>query len=295
MIDELRSMAIFASVVETGSFSAAGRRLQLGTSVVSYHVTELEKKLGVTLLYRSTRSHSLTQEGKRVLEASQRMLKAASEGLDSVADISDEPAGALCITVPAFMLRGPYETAVWNFAATNPKVSIELRESDAVVDLIAEGVDLAIRLGRLKDSTLKARKLGEFERVLVASPDYLAKFPKIKTPKDLAQCELISISILSSKIMLAKGKKKASTSFEQSRIKVDSIGGVKAALLAGLGVQRMPLSEVEYDLEAGSLVEVLPQWKLENLGVYAVWPESGPRSALTRKLIEHIIEQNTAP
>ncbi len=288
MIDELRSMAIFATVVETGSFSAAGRRLHLGTSVVSYHVSELEKRLGVTLLYRSTRALSMTHEGERLLEAAQRMISAAADGLDTIADLSAEPSGALHLTAPAFLQNSPYEAAIWSFAERYNNVAITLRSSDKVDDIIGEGWDLAIRIGRLKDSALKARRLGDFERRLVASPAYLASVETIKTPKDLQHRGFVSIEMVPDTETMSYKDKQQTVSYDQIRIRVDTVRAARSAVLAGLGLQSLPLSEIADDLQQGRLVHVLPNWSLEKLGVFAVWPETGPRSALTRRLLEHI-------
>lgn len=288
MIDELRSMAIFATVVEAGSFSAAGRRLRLGTSVISYHVSELEKRLGVTLLYRSTRALSTTYEGERLLYATQAMLAAAADGLDIIANLSAEPSGAINVTAPAFLINSPYEEAIWAFAQRYPNVSITLRSSDKVVDIIGEGWDLAIRIGRLKDSALKATKLGNFERRLVASPDYLACVDAIKAPKNLQNCEFVSIEMVPDTEIMSRNDEVVTVPYDRTRIIVDSVRAARSAVLAGLGLQSLPLSEIAEDLQQGRLVHVLPDWELEKLGVFAVWPEVGPRSALTRKLLEHI-------
>lgn len=126
MIDDLRAIAIFAKVAEAGSFSAAGRALQLSTSVVSHHVKALETRHAVSLFHRSTRALSLTNEGKNLLQSANRMVEAAEEGLDAIADVSADPAGALRLILPAFLTGSPQERAIWDFARRYPNVAITL-------------------------------------------------------------------------------------------------------------------------------------------------------------------------
>lgn len=158
MIDDLRAMAIFATVAESGSFSAAGRQLRLATSGISQHVTKLEDRLGVTLFYRSTRSLSLTNEGKSLLDHAQRMMAAAEDGLNSIVDISNEPAGAITITLPAFMASSSYEHAIWGFINKHRAVAVTVRYLDRNFDLVTEGIDLALCMGELPDTALRSRR-----------------------------------------------------------------------------------------------------------------------------------------
>ena len=164
MIDQLRAIAIFARVAEEGSFSAAGRALRLSTSVVSQHVSNLEQDLGVTLLYRSTRAISLTTEGQTLLSSAKQMLAAARQGLEDITIAGDEPVGALKITMPGFVRESAFEKALWSFARQHRSIAITLRSGDEQRDLIKEGYDLALRLGKMRDSTLRSKKVGEFER-----------------------------------------------------------------------------------------------------------------------------------
>ncbi|MEM6466689.1 MAG: LysR family transcriptional regulator, partial [Pseudomonadota bacterium] len=136
MIDHYRGLAVFAAVAELGSFSAAGRRLKLSTSVVSHHVSKLEESLGTPLLFRTTRSLSLTSEGRQVLEAANRMVQAGQEAVDALSDFSTQPVGALRVTLPAFGHRSPVHRAIWQFAKTHPMVALTLHSSDRPVDLV---------------------------------------------------------------------------------------------------------------------------------------------------------------
>lgn len=289
MIDDLRAMAIFATVAETGSFSAAGRQLRLATSGVSQHVTKLEDRLGVTLLYRSTRALSLTAEGERLLEHARRMMAAAEDGLDSITDVSGEPAGSLTVTLPAILVDSPYEQAIWDFVARHRGVEMTVRYLDRSLDLISDGIDLALRMGSLPDSALQSRRLGSFSRVLVCSPACMRDLPVIETPADLQRAGFIEMQGMPEQMTLIKGDQQETLSTGHSRVRVDNFAALRAALRAGLGIQRLPRTAAEADLHAGTLVQVLPDWRLPDLGVYCLWPDSSRRASLTRMLVQHIV------
>ncbi|MDF1606596.1 LysR family transcriptional regulator [Hoeflea sp. YIM 152468] len=293
MIDDLRALAIFAKVAEAGSFSAAGRALRLSTSVVSHHVRALETRHGVTLLHRSTRALSLTSEGQSLLVSARRMVEAAEEGFDAIADISAEPAGALRLTAPAFLKNSPQEAAIWQFARRYPQVAVTLNSSDEQINLVAEGYDLAIRLGAMAGSTLRSRKIGTFERYLVAAPTYLETIEKPMIPQDLVRCDFVLLDMLPDKFVLTRGTEEVVVHPEQSRVLVNSISGARSAVLAGLGLQKLPLSEIGEDLAAGRLVRVLPEWSLPTLNIHAVWPASSRRSSLVKLLLDFILKAQT--
>lgn len=288
MIEDYRALAVFVAVTDSGSFSAAGRSLKLSTSVVSHHISKLEEKLGFSLFFRSTRALSLTPEGKSMLDAARRMVAAGEEALDAVSETGDQIVGALRVTIPAFGENSDVHRAMWRFVDQNPMVAVSLHSSDSQVDLVKEGFDLAIRLGTLSDSSLKSRRIGSFERVVVAAPSYLSSRPRISSLQDLKTADFVSLAMLPDTITLQKGKEQVGFEPENIRLEVGGIAAAKSALLAGLGVQHLPLSEIERELAEGSLVEVLPAWKPPRLGIYAVWPETGRQKNLTRRLIEHL-------
>lgn len=290
MIDDLRALAIFARVAEAGSFSAAGRALRLSTSVVSHHVKALETRHGVSLFRRSTRALSLTSEGQRLLEAAKRMVEAAEEGLDAIADISAEPAGALRLTIPAFLMDSPQERAIWRFARRYPNVAVTLHGSDEQINLIGQGFDMAIRLGAMSDSALRSLRIGTFERCLVAAPSYLETIERPVVPGDLARCDFVMLDMLPDRFVLRRGKEEVTVQPDQSRVLVNSISGARSAVLAGLGVQKLPMSAVAGDIAEGRLVRILPDWSLPTLGVHAVWPASSHRNSLVRLLLDVLME-----
>jgi len=287
-MDEYRSLAVFAAVHDAGSFSAAGRRLKLSTSVVSHHVSKLEAKVGASLFFRSTRSLSLTPEGEAILLAARAMVAAAKDAMDVLAAANDQLVGALRISIPAFGDRSPLNRAILQFANEHPMVAVSIHNSDHQVDLVKEGFDLAIRLGVLRDSALKSKRIGTFSRKIVASPDYVAKRPPVKTLTDLQSCDFIAMAMLPDTITLTQKGEQVSFQPENTRLEVHSISSAKAAVLEGLGIQHLPDSEVDIEIAEGRLVEVLPEWSPPDLGIYAVWPDIGPQKNLTRKLIEFL-------
>ncbi|WP_165814531.1 LysR family transcriptional regulator [Pararhodobacter oceanensis] len=291
MIEDFRGLAVFVAVAEAGSLTAAGKRLKLSTSVVSHHLSRLEEKLGVTLYFRSTRAMSLTPEGVLALDPARRMVAAGEEALGLIGSGSDEPVGTLRITMPAWGEQLHLRQALWTFARQHPLVKIVLHSSDAPADLVKEGFDLAIRLGTLADSSLKSRRLGHFETILAAAPAYLATRPPIQTPDDLIACDFIGVTMLPGSMMLLRGGEALTVEPERVRLEVDTIASARSAVLAGLGLRHLPRGEVAGDLEAGHLQRVLPDWSMPALGVYAVWPDSGPQKALTRRLIEDLVSQ----
>lgn len=291
MIDDYRGLAVFVTVAETGSLSAAGRRLKLSTSVVSHHLSRLEDKLGVTLFFRSTRSMSLTAEGQAALGPARGMISAGEEALDAIRSGQDVPTGALRISVPAWGEQSRLHQTLWQFAKRYPKVAVSLNSSDVPADLIREGFDLAIRLGVLADSALKSRRLGEFSLELVAAPAYLASRAPISTLEELATCDFIAVSIVPNGVTLTDGSQSIVFEPQNIRVEVDTITSAKSAVMAGLGVRQLPKVEVEDEIAQGRLMRVLPRWRPPVMGIYAVWPDSGPQKALTRRLLDYFATQ----
>jgi DNA-binding transcriptional LysR family regulator len=292
MIDDYRALAIFATVAETDGFTAAGRKLKLSTSVVSHHVSRLEERLGTSLFFRSTRSISLTPEGARLLPAAKRMVAAGTEAFDALAETVNQPVGNLRVAMPAFGSDEPVTKRVWQFAGENPRVSLSLDMSDVQADLIKDGYDVAIRLGTLDDSALRTRKIGTFHRVLVAAPQYLEAAGRIENPQDLKGCAFIGLGKVPSKFSLLRGKEKVEVTPKNLRIEVNTVTGAKEAILAGIGMQRLPLSEVRTELEAGTLVHILPDWSLPVSNIYAVWPANAQLKHLTRHFIDFIAQRD---
>lgn len=293
MIDELRALAIFAKTVEAGSFRTAAKELKLSPSVVSHHISQLEERLGVTLLYRSTRQLSLTQDGENLFTAAKTMVQAAESGLNTITNQSPEPSGKLTITVPAVLTRSSLVKDLASFAQTFPKITLSISFSDVQQDLIREGIDLAIRIGDLKSSTLKAKRLYEMKRKLIVAPSYMQSRKNPHKPQDLIAWDWIGLKMRpNQKTLVNRAGKTFQINF-QPRIIVDSVDAVCHLAIAGLGLATPPSFLVEEELRQGLLVEPLPAWGVESLGVYAVWPPNASKESLTFRLINFLEMRET--
>ena len=288
MIEDYRGIAVFVAVADAGRFSEAGRWLNLTPAAISHHIGKIERKLGISLFQRTTRALTLTSEGEKMLVHARRMVVAGNQAIDSAAVQTDEPSGSLRITTTAFGEGSPIRQAIFEFVSQNPKVSLDLQTSDRVVDVVKERFDLAIRLGDLVGNGIESRKIGDFHRVLVAAPAYLASRNPIKTPDDLSECAFVDFELVPSDFTLSQKSRSVVVEPSHFRLRVNSVGGAKSAICAGLGLLRLPMTEVAREIASGELVRVLPDWQLPVQGIYAVWPDTSPQTRLTKTLIEHL-------
>lgn len=291
MINKLRSLAIFATVVDQGTFRGAGRHLDLAPSRISETVSKLEKELGVTLLYRSTRRLSLTDQGRTLYVEAKNMLAAAENGLDAIRPMSGEPSGHLRITAPAFLTQGHVMDAFAAFAKAHPKVRLDLDFSDHRRDLIRDGYDVAVRAGVLEDSELLSRSVGTAKRMVVTSPDYYASRSKPRHPEDLEDWNWVRFSLRSEKMELYGSDGEAVSVVGRSHIVVDSASALYELVLRGLGVTVLPEDLASRACHRGDLVSVLPSWAPRALGLYVVWPDRSPRENLTKIFVRFLAER----
>lgn len=292
MIDELRALAIFAKTVEAESFRQAAKDLNLSPSVVSHHIAQLEERLGITLLYRSTRHLSLTQEGKKLFLHAKEMLLAAETGLNAITQQSSEPSGRLNITLPSFFSKSKLIKDIAHFAEAFPKVELLLNFTDVKQDLIREGIDLAIRIGDLEDSALKAKKIFDMPRKLVVSPDYMKHRKRPQKPQDLMNWDWIGFKMRPNRRKLIHQSGKSVELEFNPRIIADSVEAVSQLAVAGLGLATPPAFLVASDLKHKNLIEPLPKWGISSLTVFAVWPPNASKNSLTFRLI-HFLESGS--
>lgn len=281
-------MALFAKTVEAGSFRAAATALGISASVVSHHVSQLEERLGVALLYRSTRRLSLTPAGKTLFGHAKEALAAAESGLNAIMRQAAEPVGELNLTLSAFFAHSTLLDDIAAFALAHPRVALSMRFSDTRLDLIHSGIDLALRIGALQDSSLKSRKLFDLERRLVVAADVFAARPRPRVPDDLLDWDWIGLSMRPNRKRLTHREGETRELEFTPRIVVDSIDAVSQLACAGLGLATPPAFLVDAALDSGRLVEPLPDWRIDSLGVYAVWPPNAPRESLTFRLLDFL-------
>lgn len=289
MIDELRALAIFAKTVDAGSFRQAAKELNLSPSVVSHHIAQLEKRLGVALLYRSTRHLSLTQEGNELFAHAKEMLLAAETGLNAITQQSPDPSGRLNITLPSFFTKSTLVKGIADFAKVFPKVELLLNFTDVKQDLIREGIDLAIRIGDLEDSALKAKKLFDMPRKLVVAPVYMEYRKKPHKPQDLLDWDWIGFEMRPHRRTLIHPSGKSVELEFNPRIVADSVEAVSQLAVAGLGLATPPAFLVAPALDQKDLIEPLPSWEISSLPVFAVWPPNASKNSLTFRMI-HFLE-----
>ena len=295
MVDHLRSLAVFAKVVDCGSFRAAARGLALSPSVVSHHIGELERHLSLPLLYRSTRRLALTPDGQKLVTAAREMVEAAARGLDAVSGQSESPTGTLRVTAPAFLTETTFCRDLAAFSKLLPKVQLMMSFTELPRELLRDGFDLALRIGKLDDSTHKTRKLAEMRRLLVCTPGYRKARHAPKTARDLRTWDIIQLSPRPAALSLVPPGKRAATIVEfEPRISVDSAAAMRGLVLAGAGIAALPEVLVRRDLAQGHLVELLAGWHIPAMGVYAMWPSNTQRATLTLRLVDFLAERLAA-
>ena len=291
MINHLKHMAIFASVVDEGSFRGAARLYAVAPSRISQTVSDLEEFLGTTLLHRTTRKISLTSEGKVFFECVKDMLRGVEEGMNSLNAVIAKPIGDLNISMPSFMATSELAILFAEFIKQYPQVSINIVYTDRSMDMIDHGFDLSIRAGWLSDSSMMSRKLGESKRVLVASAKYANSHPRPVHPKDLEAWDWIHYAQRSDVAELTSPDGELVKVTGHSRLKVDSIDALLHFVRQDLGVTIAPRYIVEGALTSGEFVELLPEWSMLSLGYYAVWPDTSRRENLTLFLVRFLADR----
>jgi DNA-binding transcriptional LysR family regulator len=266
--------AVFVQVIESGSFTGAAKVLGLPKSTVSDKVAELEKALGVTLMTRTTRRLRLTEVGDRYfrdVEGALRQMEAAGE---TAAQAQRLPAGRLRISVPPYVDLETIGEAVRDYRRRYSNVQVEVDVTDRRVDLVAEGYDLAIRAGRLRDSSLIAKRIGAGCLILIASPAYLKSAPPLRHPKDLSRHQCIRFVPPGRKTpwMLRTAQGKTLRIDPPATLASDSKAMVKHLALRGQGVTLLIDSQCRQELKTRRLVQVLPEWTTEPVPVHLIYP-----------------------
>ncbi|AVR98025.1 LysR family transcriptional regulator [Pseudoduganella armeniaca] len=271
---DLNDLIVFTAVVEAGGFAAAAQRLGVAPAKVSVEVARLESQLGVALFARTTRRVVPTEAGLALHARCAPLLGELRSALDSVHAPSAALTGTLRVTAPIDLSSGSVAPALSRFAQLHPALTIDLRSADGIADLVAEGIDVAIRMGWLRDSSLRAVKLGEFEQYIVAAPDYLRRVGLPTEPEDLARLDWIAMTRLPTPLTweLTGPDGEMRTVQTRARIKVDTSGALLALLRDGAGISILHQYAVQEDLRAGRLVRVLPQWSAPRGGTWAVLP-----------------------
>jgi len=290
-VDRFLEMQTFNAVVDAGSFVKAADALNMSKAAVSRYVVDMETRLGVRLLHRTTRRLSLTDEGQVFYGRSKELLAELQEAEDEITSRSDAASGLLRINAP-FTFGILHLAPLWGtFMAEHPKVRLDVTLADRLVDLVEEGYDVAIRIATLESSTLVSKKLATTRMALCASPAYLARHGTPLHPGELARHSVISYSYWSTKDEWRfEGPQGAVSVRTQPCMHTNSGDTCRAAALAHQGVILQPTFLVGKDLTDGGLVELMPQYRSIELGIYAVYPTRKHVSAKVRALIEFLAQ-----
>ncbi len=271
-MDRLREMEIFAAVAGSGSLSAAARRLSLSVAVVSKQLAALEKRLGSRLVTRTTRKLALTEDGQAFFERCRGILDEIADAEQAVAGADGRLTGSIRITAPVAFGRSRLAPLIAAFAAQQPQLNFHLQLTDTIVDLLEENIDLAIRMGELTDSSLRARRLVANQRLICGAPTYFRTRGIPQQLEDLAGHDCIAISGSG-----GSGQVWRFTGDEETALRISgrlsaSNGEVAYAwMLAGLGLVQKSIWDVADDLRDGKLIAVLPQYRRVE-AVHAVFP-----------------------
>jgi DNA-binding transcriptional LysR family regulator len=291
-MDIIAGMQVFTAVVDNGSFVAAANRLDMSRAMASKSVAALEEHLGTRLLNRTTRRLSVTEAGLSFYERSVQILADIREAEQIAGRMATEPRGTLKVTMPlAYGLHrlGP---VIAGYSMRYPQVTMDLSLSDRKVDVVEEGYDVAIRIGKLPESGLIARKLGTVHGVIVGAPDYLARKGRPAVPADLAHhvCLGYSLATLGDEWRL-QGPHNVVSVRSSGSMRADNGDMLRLAAVAGSGLIFQPWFIVEQDVQAGRLERVLEDYTSEELGIYAVYPSRRYLSAKVRTFIDFLFEE----
>ncbi|TJZ76308.1 LysR family transcriptional regulator [Chitiniphilus eburneus] len=293
---DLGRLTLFVTVVETGGFTAAADRLGLAKAVVSQQVARLERDLGVTLLARTTRRVTLTEAGEAFYGDCVPLLRQAEAVLDSAARDHAVPHGTLRVTASTDYAASVVAPLIAAFAAHYPALQIELIASNEVVDLVETRIDVAIRMGWLRDSSLHALQLGSFGQWLLASPAYLARAGAIERPEDLASHRWIALNLLSAPLHWQFERDGEAVPVRmRAPLRVNSPQVLHSLLLHDAGVSVLPDYLAHEEVLAGRLIRLLPEWALPRGGIYAVYPASRHLPAKSRAFIDFLKEFGAIP
>lgn len=290
-MDTLTRVRAFLQVVDSEGFSAAARATGRSKALISKYVRELEDELGTRLLNRTTRKLSLTEAGQAYYEEAQVLLQRFDELNSSIQDNHSTPRGRLRIAAPRTGGEGQIGQAIMEFASKFPEIELDLHLDDRFVDLVDEGFDVAIRISRLEDSSLIARRLAPFAIAICASPDFLKRHGEPKVPGDVTNIPCVTdtnIGLQSSWPFRVDGKDV--TVPISGPIRANSPLGGRQAALAGLGLAFIPRILVWDDLEQGRLVEVLKDYAYYDLAIHVVYPHRRNLPGKVRAFVDFLAE-----
>jgi DNA-binding transcriptional LysR family regulator len=289
-MDRFLAMEAFVRVVERGGFSAAAKELRISRAMVSRHVQELEQHLGARLLHRTTRKVSLTEAGQVYYDHSAHLLSELAAADSEVGELHSRPRGRLKVNGPVVFGARHLAAAVADYMEAFPEVNVELTLNDRFVDLVEEGYDVAIRIGRLADSSLMARRLAPCRFVLVASPAYLARRGVPRVPADLQQHDCVRyMHGEGGEVWRFTGPEGPGEVRVHGQLRTNNGEAMRIAALRGNTIAALPSFIVSEELASGALVPVLRDWGVPEMALHAVYPPGRNPSAKLRSFIDFLV------
>ncbi len=291
-MDTLTRMRALIDVVEAEGFSAAGRKIGRSKALLSKYVRELEDDIGALLLNRTTRQFSLTEAGHTYYKRASEIIKEIDSLQETVRETSGDVRGRIKLAAPRTLADSNFGQSFIDFAVAYPQIVLDIRLDDRFVDLVEEGFDLAVRITRMEDSSLIARRLAPFSLVLCASPDLIARVGKPLIPQDLAHLPCV---------VDTNNRTLANWSFDdaagnpvtvsvRSRIEVNSPFAAKRAALAGLGFAVLPDFVAAAEIKSGRLIQALEGAANADRGIFAVYPHRRYLPAKVRVLVDFLAQ-----
>lgn len=289
-LPDFEAWAVFASVVEHRSFSGAAAALQVSKATVSKAISRLEARLGTMLFHRTSRRLTLTDSGQALAERAQRILHEGSCAEEAALAAASAPAGLVRVAAPLTFGVQHLAPTLAEFLAANPGIRIDLRLSDAFVDIVGEGIDIALRIAELPDSSLRARRLGPVTGHIVGAPAYFEKHGRPRHPADLAHHACFAYTNTANPEVWRfrkAGGEEAAVRIE-GPLRTDSGDAMLPAARAGLGLARLPDFLVRDDLAAGTLESVLDDWSAGASALHLITPPGTLRPARVEALIDYL-------
>lgn len=286
-MDRLQAMQVFVTVVEAGSFSAAARQIGVGQPAISKTIAQLEDRLQVRLLVRSTHNLAPTEAGLRFFERARLAIREAEEAELAARGAGAALSGRLRVSAATTFARLLIVPRLPEFLARHPDIEIDVLLDDRVIDLVSEGIDLALRMGELTDSTAVARRIARGRRSVIATPAYLARAGTPLTPADLATHEAVVYSQLGASWTFRRDGTEASVAVK-GRVRLSAAEGIRAAVLAGMGLTVNSDWMFTPELESGAVRRVLEDWELAPVDLWAVFPTGRLASAKARVFADYV-------
>lgn len=290
-MDRLLSMEVFVATVDSGSFTAAANTFKITPAMVSKHISALEKRLGATLLARTTRTQKLTEIGQKYYEHCKQIIGQIADAEAGAEAMGGNPKGQLRISASMWFGALTLAPIICDYLKRYPEVNIELSLSDRYVDIVDEGFDVAIRIGELKDSSLVARKLSMFEIAICASPEYLAQAGTPATPEDLVHHQCLGFTNWHSQGGWRRMEKQSGVRIDTTpRFESDNGQALLTAAVKGIGIIMMPRELLRTDIEAGRLVELLKEYAPPPRPIHAVYPKSRQSVPKLTSFMDYLIQ-----